>query len=108
MHPDDEAVEGAKNNPMMPIAWTRTYRGAKAQVGRVFMTTMGAATDLESEGLRRMLVNAVYWCVGMEGQIPAKTNVDVVGEFNPSPFGFKKYRRGVKPSDHVMKPLEHP
>lgn len=106
MNPDDEAVEGAKNNPMMPIAWTRTYRGAKAQAGRVFMTTMGAATDLESEGLRRMLVNAVYWCVGMEDQIPARTNVDVVGEFNPLPFGFKKYRRGVKPSDHAMKPIE--
>ncbi len=108
MNPDDEAVEGSKNDPMMPMAWTRRYRGVQGQVGRVFMTTMGAATDLESEGLRRMLVNAVYWCVGMEGQIPAQTNVDVVGEFNPLPFGFKKYRRGVKPSDHAMKPSEQP
>jgi len=65
---------------------------------------MGAATDLESEGLRRMLVNAVYWCVGLEDQIPARTKVDIVGDFNPLPFGFNKFKRGVEPSDHVMKP----
>lgn len=87
------------------MAWTRTYRGDKDQVGRVFMTTMGAATDLESEGLRRMLVNAVYWCVGSEDKIPARTKVDIVGDFRPLPFGFKKFKRGVKPSDHAMKPL---
>jgi len=104
MSPDDEPVGGAKNNPMMPMAWTRTYRGIQDQVGRVFMTTMGAATDLESEGLRRMLVNAVYWCVGLEERIPARSKADVVGEFNPLPFGFKKFKRGVKPADHAMKP----
>ena len=68
------------------------------------MTTMGAATDLKSEGLRRMLVNAVYWCVGSEDQIPARTKVDIVGDFSPLPFGFGKFKRGIKPSDHVMKP----
>jgi hypothetical protein len=104
MSPDDEAVEGSKNDPMMPMAWTRTYRGAKNQVGRVFMTTMGAATDLESEGLRRMLVNAVYWCVGLEDQIPARTKVDAVGDFDPLPFGFGRFKQGVRPSDHAMKP----
>jgi len=104
MNPNDDPLEGPKNNPMMPMAWTRTYRGAKDQLGRVFMTTMGAATDLESEGLRRMLVNAAFWCVGLEDQIPARTKVDIVGDFNPLPFGFKKFKRGVKPLDHAMKP----
>ena len=39
---------------------------------------MGASTDLESEGLRRLVVNAAYWCVGLEDKIPAKANVDVL------------------------------
>ncbi len=107
MNPNDDPVEGAKNRPMMPMAWTRTYRSAKDQVGRVFMTTMGAATDLESEGLRRMLVNGAYWCVGMEDKIPVRTQVELVGEFNPLPFGFKKFKRGVRPSDHAMDRLRY-
>ena len=104
MNPDDEPVEGPKNNPMMPMAWTRSYRGVNGQVGRVFMTTMGAATDLESAGLRRMIVNAAYWCVALEDRIPARAKVDTVGEFKPLPFGFKGFKRGVRPSDHALKP----
>ncbi len=102
MQPTDKPVAGPKNDPMMPIAWTRSYRGTAGQVGRVFTTTMGAATDLESEGLRRLLVNATYWCVGLEDQIPPRANVDVVGQYKPLPFGFGKFKRGVKPSDHAI------
>jgi len=91
---------------MMPIAWTKTYRGAQGQIGRVFTTTMGAAVDLEGEGLRRLLVNAAYWCVGLENRIPPRgTNVDVVGEFKPSGFsGMGKFREGSKPSDYAPIP----
>lgn len=64
---------------------------------------MGAATDLESEGLRRLLVNATYWCVGLEDKIPARANVAVVGEYKPLPFGFGKFQRNVKPSDHALR-----
>ena len=73
---------------MMPVAWTKTYQGAGGQTGRVFTTTMGAATDLQSEGLRRLVVNAAYWCVGLEDKIPAKANVELVGQYKPSPFSF--------------------
>lgn len=104
MKPTDKPVEGRKNEPMMAMAWTKTYKGTKGQVGRVFTTTMGAATDFESEGLRRLVVNAAYWCVGLEEKIPAKTNVDLVGEYKPLPFGFRKYKKGVKPSDHALTP----
>ena len=103
MKPTDKPATGRKNNPMMSMAWTKTYRGAKGQVGRVFMTTMGDGRDVENEGLRRMLVNAAYWCVGMGKKIPAKSNVDIVGEYKPLPFGFNKFKKGVKPSDHAMK-----
>ena len=103
MNPDDPPVEGELNNPMMPIAWTRHYTGDKGKTARVFTTTMGAATDLSNEALRRLIVNAAYWCVGMEDRIPAKSNVEIVGEFNPTPFGFGAFKKGVKPADHAMK-----
>lgn len=99
MSPGDKPVENGKNDPMMPIAWTKTYQTAGGQTGRVFTTTMGAATDLESEGLRRLLVNAAYWCVGMEDKIPERANVEVVGEYKPLPFGFGKHKPGIKPQD---------
>ncbi len=103
MTPDSKPVEGEKNDPMMPVAWITSYQGDSGETGRVFTTTMGAATDLKSEGLRRLLVNAAYWCVGLEDQIPARANVDLVGEFDPLPYGFKGHKPGVKPSDHAMK-----
>jgi hypothetical protein len=90
LEPGSPAVAGPKNEPMMPIAWTRTYRGASGRTSRIFTTTMGASQDFESEGLRRMLVNAVYWSLGMEAKISRKANVEFVGEFKPSPFRFRK------------------
>jgi type 1 glutamine amidotransferase len=102
MNPDDPPVAGPKNDPMMPIAWTKTYRGAEDRVGRVFTTTMGDAVDLNSEGFRRLLVNATYWCVGLEEKIPPKSAVDLVGQYEPSFFGFNKFRKGVKPADHRL------
>lgn len=103
MKPTDKPVPGAQNEPMLPVAWVKTYKGAEGQSGRVFTTTMGAATDLESEGLRQLLVNAAYWCLGLEEKIPPKANVDLVGPYHPSPFGFAGHRKGVKPADHSMK-----
>lgn len=103
MKPDDKPLEGDKNNPMMPVAWTKTYKGKDGKSGRVFTTTMGAATDLEAEDTRRLIVNGVYWALGMEDQIPeGGTKVDLVGEFKPTPFGFGKYVKGVKPAQHKM------
>jgi hypothetical protein len=99
MAPSDAPVEGQKNDPMMPIAWTKTYTGAQGRTARIFTTTMGASTDLVSEGLRRLLVNAAYWCLGMENQIPARSRVDLVGSFEPLPFGFGGFKKGVKPQD---------
>jgi hypothetical protein len=99
MKPDDKPVEGKKNDPMMPIAWTNRYTGAEGKTARVFTTTMGAAQDFQSEGLRRLVVNACYWALGLEDRIAAKSDVNLVGEFKPTPFGFGGYKRGVKPAD---------
>ncbi|MGE0607402.1 MAG: ThuA domain-containing protein [Pirellulales bacterium] len=103
MQPEDKPLAGEKNEPMMPVAWTNTYHGAEGQDSRVFCTTMGASQDLLSAGLRRLLVNACYWAVGLEGQINGESNVDIVGKYEPLPFGFgaDRYKHGVKPEDHL-------
>src|SRR5690606_16005749 len=67
---------------------------------KIFCTTMGAATDLASEGLRRLIVNAVYWGVGLD--VPRRANVDTVGEFRPTPYGFDGFQRGLRPSDFEL------
>jgi hypothetical protein len=64
---------------------------------------MGAATDLIVEGSRRMMVNAAYWAVGLEDKILAESKVDLVGKFEPTQFGFGKYKRGIMPSAHLLK-----
>jgi type 1 glutamine amidotransferase len=102
MTPDSPAVTGAeakKNDPMMPIAWTKTYSMEGGPKGRVFTTTMGSSTDLASAGLRRLLVNACYWAVGLEDVIPAAANVDIVGTYEPTPFKFGGHKKGLVPAE---------
>jgi len=99
MKPTDRPVSGPKNNPMMPLAWTRLFTGSQGKVSRVFCTTMGAAVDLQNEGFRRLLVNACYWGLGLEDRIPPRSNVGLVGAYTPLNFGFGKHRKGLRPSD---------
>ena len=97
MQPTDPPVAGEKNNPMLPVAWTKTDPSAQGKRARVFTTTMGASQDFSSAGLRRLFVNACYWCLGLEDKISDKTNVDLVGPYHPTPFGFGKHRTGIRP-----------
>ena len=99
MDPGD-AVNTEK--PTMPVAWIKNYTGETGNSSRIFCTTMGAATDLPSEGMRRLLVNGTYWCLGMEDQIADRANADIVGEFDPTAFGFGTFRKGTKPSDYAL------
>jgi hypothetical protein len=99
MKPDDPPVQGAKNEPMMPLAWTKTYEAPSGKTCRVFTTTMGSSQDFQSEGFRRLMVNATLWAQGMEDKIPERADVELVGEFKVTPFGFNGFRKGVKPAD---------
>lgn len=102
LEPGSKAVSGRKNKPMMPVAWVKSYQGESGKTSRVFTTTMGASQDLQYEGTRRLLVNAVYWALGMEDQIPSRSNVDTVGVFKPTPYGFKKdqeWKPGKTPAE---------
>ena len=94
-----------KPNPdkkLVPVAWTKTYTGEKGKTSRVFTTTMGHGGDLKNEGFRRLLVNACYWAMEIEDKIPAKSNVDIVGEYNPNRIGMGGHKKGLKPSDHKL------
>jgi hypothetical protein len=102
MKPTDKPVAGKKNDPMMPLVWIKDYTAETGKTSRVICTTMGASVDLESEGLRRLLVNACYWGMGMEQQIPEKSNVDYVGPYEPTFFGFGKHKKGLKPQDYAI------
>lgn len=99
MTSDSPAAPGPANDPMMPVAWVKTYRGAEGRSGRVFTTTMGSSQDLLSEGFRRLLVNACYWAVGLENRIPARSDVTLVNDYRPRPFAFGGFARGLRPQD---------
>ena len=58
-----------------PIAWTKTYKGAK-----VFYTSLGHLKDFEVESARRLLINGIYWALGRE--IPnGGANADIQGRY---------------------------
>ena len=93
MNAADAPVEGKPNDPMMPVAWTRT--GPR----RVFTTTMGSAQDLLNEPFRRLIVNACYWALKLEGRIDPHASVALVGKYDPLPFKFNGFQPGVHPAD---------
>ncbi len=87
----------------VPVAWTKAFVGETGKKARVFTTTMGHAHDLKDEGFRRLLINAIYWCVGLEDKIPAKANVDLVGTYDPNPIGMGRHKKGLRPADFRLK-----
>ena len=99
---DDQPLAGEKNDPMMPLVWTKSYKGENGKQARVVTSTLGAATDFTAPGSRRMFVNAVYWALGLEDKIPQDgARADLEGEYNPTPFGFGKFVKGKKPADYM-------
>jgi len=92
----DKQEQGV-NDPAMPVVWTRVNHNQPGKDNRVLTTTMGSATDLEDEGLRRLVVNGVYWGLGLEP--PAMADVTYVDEYRPSFYGFDGFRKGLHASD---------
>ena len=50
--------------------------------------------------MRRLVVNGVYWGLGME--VPAKADVAYVDEYQPSFYGFDGFRKGLRASDFAL------
>ncbi|MFN0006685.1 MAG: ThuA domain-containing protein [Planctomycetota bacterium] len=99
MEPASKPVEDGRNAPRMPITWVRERELEGGRKQRVIGTTIGASIDLRSHDLRRLLVNACYWGMGLEDKIGPASRADVVGKFEPTTFGFGTHVRGVRPAD---------
>ncbi len=95
----DKKEQGV-NDPAMPVVWTRLHRNDAGTENKILTTTLGAATDLENEDLRRLVVNGVYWGLGLS--VPAKADVRLVDPYTPRMYGFKGQRYGLKPADYAL------
>ena len=85
-----------KKEPL-PVAWFKSWQTSEGKIARVFHTTMGSGTDLESAGLRRMIINAAYWGMGLEAAISPTRSVEIIGEYKPLETGFNYRELGVVP-----------
>lgn len=107
MNPEDPLSERSKknaakqeqgvNSPAMPVAWTREVTNAGGSKNRVLTTTMASASDLKDESLRRLLVNGIFWGLGLD--VPAKADVTPVVEWKPSKYSFNMFHPGLKAED---------
>ena len=81
----------------LPVAWFKHWETSDGKKARVFQSTMGSAHDFQSPGLRRLIINATYWLMGMESRIDPARSVDIVGAYTPLKSGFNYEKIGVKP-----------
>ena len=94
MTPDSPADT---TKPPMPSEWTRSYKSASGKEGRVFTSLYGTSEDITNDGYRRLLVNGIFWSLGLEEQITPDLNIAFVGPFKPNAFAGGAYARGIKP-----------
>lgn len=93
-NPDD--APNTKLEPL-PVAWFKNWETSDGKIARVFQSTMGSGTDLKNPGLRRLIINAAYWSLGMEASITPTRCVDIVGTYEPLSSGFNYEKLGVVP-----------
>ncbi|GMQ25074.1 ThuA domain-containing protein [Algoriphagus sp. oki45] len=84
---------------VMPIAWTKPYQLEGGKEGMAFASTMGSSMGFQSADLRRLIVNASLWLLDLSNQINPELNVDYVGEYQPTMFGFDTFRKGMRVED---------
>jgi hypothetical protein len=93
-------AKGGASNPKkvpLPVVWFKDWKTSDGKTARVVQSTMGSGKDLESPGLRRLIINAAYWSMEMEKQISPTSSVDYTGEYKPLVSGFKYEKLGVIP-----------
>lgn len=98
MRSTDKAEQGV-NEPAMAVAWVREVPNASGSKNKILCTTMGAATDLSDESLRRLLVNGVFWGLGLT--VPAKADVTPLVEWKPSHYSNNLFHPNFKAADFV-------
>jgi len=106
MSPTDPPLDGPQNAPMMPLLWVRE-RPAKdpsRPAQRIITSTIGASVDLQCADLRRAFVNACYFGLRLEDRIPEQSDVELVGDYQPTFYGFGAAKKGVRPHDYALPP----
>ena len=105
---DDPPVTDSRKDTRMPLAWFKTYTAPSGKQGRSFCTTAGSSTDWLEEGLRRLMVNAMFSLTGHDKEIPARTNVDYVDLYSPVAFGHRENdewnKLQLRPNSFGLKP----
>ena len=96
MKPD---AEPDTKKPPVASTWTRHYTSKDGKKARVFHSTQGASEDLLDADYRRMVINGIFWSVGLEDKIKADNKVDLVGPYHPTTFRMGGHVKGVKPQD---------
>lgn len=94
--------EPVSEKPAVPIAWTKSFTGTSGKTARVFTTTMGHGDAFLVDDFRRMLVNACYWCTGLEDQVDAQSDIAITGTYAPGKVGADGLKLGVKPDDNLF------
>jgi len=81
-----------------PVAWTKGYMGTSGKTAKVFFTTLGHPHDFRADAMRKLVVNAVYWSLGREAEIPATgSKADLIGKFDLTTAASGGNRKGIKP-----------
>ncbi len=92
LDPASKPIEGKKNDPMMPVAWTREFKQKNGKTNNIFTTTLGSSNDFLDEDLTRLVVNGVYWGLGMN--VPKKADVTPQSPFEPTFYGVRDAAEG--------------
>jgi hypothetical protein len=90
-------AEPNRDKEALPIAWTTKWVGNRGLSTNIFHFTMGSGKDFGDPGVRRLVVNAVYWGLGMEDAINATSSVEPIGDYLPLESGFNYESLGVRP-----------
>ena len=93
---DPEAPPNTNKIPL-PIAWTKTWIGNQNLESKIFHFTMGSAEDFANEGVRRVLINSVYWGLDLVDKIDPNQSVDPIDPYHPMKAGFNYEKLGVVP-----------
>ena len=94
MTPDSPADA---TKPPQPSEWARSYKAANGKSARVFTSLYGTSEDITNEGYRRMIVNGIFWSLGMEDAIKPDLQIALVGAAKPNTFGGGAYARAIRP-----------
>ncbi|TWU35025.1 ThuA domain-containing protein [Novipirellula artificiosorum] len=94
MTPDSPVVESL---PPQPSEWTRTYLSPSGKKARVFTSLYGTPEDITNEGYRRLMINGMFWAIGLEDAITSQLDVSLVGPFQPNTFGNQTHALGIRP-----------